>query len=114
MKKIRFVIILAIIVSLLSIQSPCYAENMLRKLGRGVCNIATSVIELPKSIQESFYDDGPLAAATYGILDGLYKFTARAVVGVYEVITFPVPIPAYYAPIVEPEFLFSQDEPYSF
>jgi len=114
MKKIRFVLIFAIIVSLISIQSPCFADNMLRKLGRGVCNIATSVIELPKSIQESFYDDGPLAAATYGILDGLYKFVARTVVGAYEVVTFPIPIPAHYAPIIEPEFLFSPDEPYSF
>ena len=114
MKKIKFIVILAIIVSLISMQSPCFAENMLRKLGRGTCNILTSFIELPKAIQESFYADGPLAAVTHGILDGLYKFTARTVVGVYEVVTFPVPIPAHYAPIIEPEFLFSPDEPYSF
>jgi putative exosortase-associated protein (TIGR04073 family) len=87
---------------------------MLRKFGRGIANITTSAFEIPKSIQESLYDDGPVAAATYGLFDGIFKFVVRTVVGVFEVVTFPIPIPADYAPIVEPEFLFSPDEPYSF
>jgi putative exosortase-associated protein (TIGR04073 family) len=107
---IRFVLISVLIVSLISVQSPCYAQNMLRKLGRGAANVATSVLEIPKSIQESFYDDGPVAASTYGILDGIYKFAVRTVVGVFEVATFPIPFPSEYMPIVEPEFLFSSDE----
>lgn len=111
---IRFVIISVFIVSLISVQSPCYAQNMLRKLGRGAANVATGVLEIPKSIQESFYDDGLIAASTYGVLDGIYKFVVRTVAGVYEVATFPIPLPADYVPIVEPEFLFSPDEPYSF
>ena len=107
-------IIIILIGSLLSIPSPCFAQNMLRKLGRGVANVVTSPLELPKSIQEVFYEDGPVAAGTYGILEGAFKGIVRIAAGVYEVITFPIPFPADYEPIVEPEFLLSPDEPYSF
>ncbi len=111
MKKITaFIIMIVLVVSILFVQSPCFAQNMLRKLGRGVANVTTSTLEVPKSIQESFYDDGPAAAATYGLLDGIYKFIVRTAVGVFEIVTFPFPIPEEYAPVVEPEFLFSPDE----
>ncbi len=78
-KTTSFVIIFVLIISLFCTQSPCFAQDMLRKLGRGVANIATGVIEIPKSIQESFYDNGPIAAGTYGVLDGVYKFLLRTV-----------------------------------
>jgi putative exosortase-associated protein (TIGR04073 family) len=87
---------------------------MIRKLGRGVANVATGVFEIPISIQEKFYSDGPMAAATYGLFDGIYKLLRRTVVGAYEIVTFPIPFPADYAPIVEPEFLFAPEEPYAF
>ena len=115
MRKVtNFAIIFILTASLICIQSPCHAQNMFRKLGRGISNIGTSIFEIPKSIQESFYSDGPVAATTYGMIDGIFKFFVRTVVGAYEVITFPIPLPSEYAPIVEPEFLFSPDEPYSF
>ena len=106
--KAAFIFVL--IVSLACIQSDCFAQNMLRKLGRGVSNIATGAFEIPKAIQESFYDDGPIAAVTYGVLDGIYKFMVRTVVGAYETATFPIPLPSDYRPIVEPEFLFSPED----
>ena len=113
MKKMRRpAVAFAIILSLLCIQSPCFAGDLLRKLGRGTCNVATSAFEIPKSIQEAFYEEGPLAAATYGVLDGVLKFVVRTVVGAYEIATFPLPLPADYAPIIEPEFLFSPDDEY--
>ena len=115
MKRITsFTIISVLIICLLCIQSTCFAQNMLRKVGRGVANIATSAFEIPISIQEKFYSDGPMAACTYGLVDGIYKLIRRTVVGAYEIITFPIPFPADYAPIVEPEFLFAPEEPYSF
>lgn len=111
MNKKAAIIISIIIVSLLAIQSVSFAQNnMLRKLGRGVANVATGAIEVPKAIQETFYEEGPVAAVSWGLLDGLYKFVARTVVGAYEIVSFPIPFPADYAPIVEPEFLFSQEE----
>lgn len=113
-KLTKHTVIFVLIISLVSIQSTCYAQNMLRKLGRGVSNVLTGFFEVPKSVQEKFNDNGPVAACTYGVIDGVYRFLVRTVVGVYEVATFPLALPEDYAPIVEPEFLFSPDEPYSF
>ena len=78
-------------------------------MGRGAANVVTGVLEIPKSIQEKFYDDGPIAAGTYGLLDGIYKLFVRTVVGAYEIVTFPIPLPDGYKVIVEPEFLLSPD-----
>jgi len=112
-KKINVIIICILIISFVSIQTPCFAQNMLRKLGRGIANVSTCPFELPRSIQNSFYEDGPVAAGTYGILDGIFKLLVRAVAGVYEIATFPIPLPTNYTPVVEPEFLFSPEEPSS-
>ena len=109
-KAINLIILFVIIISLVCIQSPCFAQNMLRKFSRGVANIATGPFEILKSIQESFYEDGPIAAGSYGVVDGVYKCLLRTIVGAYEVITFPIPFPAHYEHIVEPEFLFSPHE----
>lgn len=110
-KKKAVIIASLIIASLFLIQSASFAQNnMLRKLGRGVANVVTGAIEVPKAIQETFYEEGPVAAASWGLFDGIYKFVARTVVGVYEIATFPIPLPARYEPIVEPEFLFSPEE----
>jgi len=109
--KSAVIIISLIIVCLLALQSTSFAQNnMLRKLGRGFANVATGAIEVPKAIQETFYEEGPVAAGSWGLFDGLYKFVARTVAGVYEIVTFPIPFPADYAPIVQPEFLFSPEE----
>lgn len=109
-KKTAVIVVSVILIGLFSMQSTCFAQNMLRKLGRGLANVVTGAIEIPKAVQETFYDEGPVAAGSWGLIDGVYKFFARTLTGIYEVITFPIPFPADYAPIVEPEFLFSPHE----
>src|SRR5262245_55920715 len=77
-----------------------------QKLGRGFGNI-TSLIhlgELNRSIEQtSLFDDHSIAPTT-GFIRGLNKTFARVGVGVYEVVTFP--IPNYknkdYGPILKP------------
>ncbi len=78
-----------------------------KKLGRGVCNIATFPLELPSQISKTNITDGPMAALTWGLLKGVGMTGLRALVGVYETITFPMPIPEGYEPILaDPEFFF--------
>lgn len=109
MKK-AFVILIVVVFILSGLISNCFAQDMVRKLGRGIANTLTGPIEMLIGIEDTFYEKGPAAAVTYGVLSGLYKTALRTCVGVFEVVTFPIPIPADYAPIVEPEFLLSPDE----
>ncbi len=76
-------------------------NSRLRKLGRGLSNIATGFVELPRNIRAVQKDDGDMAAVTYGTLRGLWRFGVREVVGVGEVVTFPMT----NKPVVEPEFV---------
>ena len=78
--------------------------NKLRKLGRGIANVLTGIIEVPKNIIEVDKNDGGFAAVTYGTARGAWRFVVRsAFVGPWEVLTFPTST----EPVVEPEFPFA-------
>jgi putative exosortase-associated protein (TIGR04073 family) len=80
--------------------------DALRKLGRGASNCATFPLEIFNQISKTNNSDGPMAALSYGLAKGVIMTGYRAVVGVYEVLTFPIPFPQYYKPIlVDPEFM---------
>lgn len=84
---------------------PC-AGDWMKKLGRGLANCLTFPIEVPNQISKTNNCDGPMAAATVGLVKGIVMAGFRAVVGVYEVATFPLPIPENYKPILtDPEYM---------
>lgn len=83
------------------------ADDAFTKFGRGVANIVISPGELyTQPILLSKDNDAPTAIFG-GLLKGLSMFLAREVVGVYEVLTFPFPIPKGYRPIIEPATTFT-------
>jgi len=92
-----------------SFAMPAYCDDALKKLGRGICNVLTCPAELflqPSRVNNS---DGPMAGFTYGIIKGVAMMGLRAVIGVYEVATFPIPVPKNYEPILkDPEFVFEE------
>lgn len=80
--------------------------DMLRKLGRGLANCLTFPVEIPNRISDVNNADGPMAAITYGLVKGIVMSLFRASVGAYEVVTFPIPFPDGYRPIIkDPEFI---------
>ena len=85
-----------------------YADDAGRKLGRGLCNTLFGVAEIPIQIQRTVDAEGSGAGATYGVCKGFGYFFMREGVGIYEVLTFPIPYPRYYEPILEPEFLLNE------
>ena len=72
----------------------------LRQLGRGVSNVATGILEVPTNWKLVTKDQGEVAGATYGTVRGVWRFLVREVVGVFEIVTFPVG----WSAIIEPEF----------
>ncbi|HJX97912.1 MAG TPA: exosortase system-associated protein, TIGR04073 family [Chthoniobacterales bacterium] len=62
-----------------------------RKLGRGIGNFLFASTELPNSICNVNRTEGNSAAASYGIVRGLGRSTARHFTGLYEIFTFAAP-----------------------
>ncbi len=89
-------------------------QNAMRKLGRGVANIVSSPVEVLNDIQQVYLEEGAMAAMTTGTMCGVADGLIRAAVGVFEIGTFPAPMPGVgYGPIVEPEFLLHPEDVYT-
>lgn len=108
MRKLVCVFILFSMVGIF-INSPLAADTALKKLGRGISNVASSPLEVWKRISDVNNENGPIAAFTWGLLNGIFRTGIRAIVGIYEVVTFPIPLPKDYEPIItDPEFFFEE------
>lgn len=108
MKKAVSAAIIFLIVA--SLAAPVYCEgNAVKKLGRGLSNAITFPFEIPLQMSRVNNTDGAMAGLTYGLLKGVGMAGLRALTGVYETITFPIPFPQKYEPILtDPEFIFEE------
>jgi putative exosortase-associated protein (TIGR04073 family) len=72
------------------------------KLGRGMHNMTALVSggDIRRSMEQTALWDGPDAGDTTGFLRGFNRSMARAGIGIYEVVTFPLPP---YGPMLVPE-----------
>ena len=82
----------------------CTEQNAWRKLGRGFANLLCGIVEVPNQISQTTAKLGGGAGCTYGVGKGFARWFGREFVGVYEIITFPIPAPHGYGPIMTPEF----------
>ena len=79
--------------------------KMFHKLGRGVVNVLTGWVEIPKQIAKEWTRTDPITGTVLGVFKGIVVAVARTFVGAYEVISFPFPVPSDYQVIMEPEFV---------
>jgi len=88
------------------INSNVYEDNAFvlafDKLGRGVLNTAFGVVEIPKQIVKRANDTGCASGYISGIFVGTGYFLLREMAGIYEIVTFPIPVPGHYAPVIDP------------
>lgn len=81
----------------------CFGQ-MGHKLGRGLVNICTSCVEIPKHISMEWRKTDPCTGIVVGGVEGIGWCCVRVAVGAYDVVTFPVPVPANYEPLMLPEY----------
>lgn len=97
---------LLILVVVVGFSSFAYAENALVKLGRGLVNAATGWLEIPQKIYTTSRDENVFVGATVGTAKGIGWSIIRTVAGIYEVVTFPFPIPKSYESVIDPPYIF--------
>jgi putative exosortase-associated protein (TIGR04073 family) len=101
---------------LLSIANPLFAqetprtdlviEKMSFKLVRGVVNMATCIVELPKQTYMTSRERGA-TGYVIGPLKGIGMTLFRAFTGITETALFMVPQPGYFDPMIDPEFVWN-------
>ncbi len=80
--------------------------RMAVKFGKGITNIATSVVEIPKQTAVMTRDMGPIGFVV-GPFSGLLMTGYRAFIGASEALFFMVPAPGYYDDMMDPEFVWA-------
>lgn len=76
----------------------------LRKLERGGANLLLGFLEFAYHLRQPDRV-GFIPPWIKGLGKSLGYSLRRTFVGVYEILTFPIPVPADYLPVIEPEFV---------
>lgn len=101
---------LTVFLFLLSTVPQIYAASIesegtpIRKLQRGFVNIALSPIEISNQWAKVANKEAAIPTWFTAGGTGILFMVGRALTGVYEMVTFPIPVPANYKPLVYPEF----------
>ena len=84
-----------------------YMDGMWRKLGRGIANVATFPLEIPRTSALVGRSQGGVAAYTTGVLQGAWRGLVRGATGVFEIVTFYAEIPEGFEPLFKPEYVWT-------
>ncbi len=83
------------------------AAGMATKFSRGLVNVATGWLELPKEWVEQSKANPAIGWAT-GTFTGIGKTVYRTAAGVYETAFFSLPAPPRHMPVIEPNTVFGE------
>jgi len=100
MRKFGSLFTLILGVCLASASAAYAADNPGSKLGRGLTNIVASPLEYVVQTAALAKDHDSLTAIFGGLANGTWFMLQRIGVGHYEVVTFPVPVPSHYGPVL--------------
>ena len=83
--------LLSLVLTLTFLSAGCAGPE--RKLGRGFDNLFEIVRggETRRTIEQTAITDGPDVSYTTGMVRGMNRRFARTLLGVYEIVTFPIP-----------------------
>ena len=104
MKKSRSLLMFASAVLLFGMTMDATADNSAAgKVGRGLAGMTCGFLEIPGNIVKETTKQGAIGVPI-GLAMGLGMFVTRELVGVYEFVTAPFPVPEGFKPILSPEY----------
>lgn len=78
-----------------------YPSKVVAKLGNGIANVATGVVEIPKTMIVTTHKKGPVYGLTAGFFTGIGHMVGRTVLGAADIATFMVPT----KPFLQPKYI---------
>ncbi len=85
-------------------------SGMSEKAVRGLVNVATGWLELPRQIHSTYHDHGPLQGCLVGPFKGVGMMAVRTFSGALEFATFYLAFPGFYDPYLEPRYVWDDLE----
>ncbi len=82
---------------LLALCPPVWAQDPIHKMGRGVVNLITGWVEVPKQMHRGRTDENPFKGFGGGLVRGAGLGLLRMGYGLYEMVSFPFPYPKDFA-----------------
>ena len=79
-----------------------YEKSPINKLGRGLINTVTCLIETPAGVYRVSSTKGAIVGWTLGLAEGLFTSLLRGASGILDVVTCVVP--PYNKPLMQPEY----------
>lgn len=79
-----------------------HAQDPIHKMGRGLTNVLTGWIEVPKQISDGAQAENPVTGVGRGLMRGGGLTVLRTGIGLFETVTFPLPYPNGFASPYEP------------
>ncbi len=79
-----------------------YTCPAVEKLGRGLSNVAWGWLEVPLNMETRYRASDTATSLTTGALYGAFNAVGRTLIGAFETVTFFLPVPERYAPILPP------------
>lgn len=104
LKTIGLAVILGVGVMAASLPSVAPAQDAATKFGRGIAACALGWLELPGNIYDEGTKNGWLMGSTAGFGKGIGMTVVRTLVGVWDLVTFPIPAPDEYNSILKPDY----------
>lgn len=74
------------------------------KFGRGAVNVLTFWTEVPRNVAIEWQRTDPASGFFLGVGKGVGYGFARLMGGIYDMVSFPFPVPLGFAPVMDPEF----------
>lgn len=84
--------------------TPRPEPGMGKKFGRGVVNVLTCWTEIPRNVAIEYQRTDPASGLFLGVGKGLGYGYTRFMGGMFDIITFPFPVPTGFAPVTYPEY----------
>ncbi|MFA6162415.1 MAG: exosortase system-associated protein, TIGR04073 family [Methylobacter sp.] len=78
-----------------------YPAKVGEKLGTGIVNVVTGVVEIPKTIMVTNRAHDPAYAATAGFMTGIVHMLGRTLCGAVDLVTFMIPT----QPLIKPDYI---------
>jgi putative exosortase-associated protein (TIGR04073 family) len=103
-RAVGWILVVALALAVLPAGRASAENTAARKLGRGLAAMTCGFLEVPGHIVQMTRERGPGWGFSLGFVQGLGGIVVRELVGVYEFVTAPFPLPAGFNPIIEPEF----------